>query len=212
MAEAKPKATEPKASRPYMPGYGILDANEGSGLLPWEWAEQRLAASKNYWIATTWPDGRPHCTAVWAIWMDGAVYFSAGWKSRKAKNLSANPRIVICPENADHAVSLEGVAETTDDAATIERFCTAYSRKYHWDLTPTWFASSVRYSSCGRSAYWESTPTPESSKARRPGGYSRTERLHRHDFIWRAFRSISSGFRRRIEAGCRGTVRRAIVW
>ena len=136
MADAKPKAIEPKASRPHMPGYGILDANEGGGLLPWEWAEERLTASRNYWIATTWLDGRPHCTAVWAIWMDDAVYFSAGWKSRKAINLSANPRIVICPENADHAVSLEGVAETTDDATTIERFCAVYNRKYHWNLTP----------------------------------------------------------------------------
>jgi len=28
---------EPKASRPHMPGYGILDANSGNGLLPWSW-------------------------------------------------------------------------------------------------------------------------------------------------------------------------------
>ena len=29
--------------RPYMPGYGILPANEGSGLIPWAEAERRLA-------------------------------------------------------------------------------------------------------------------------------------------------------------------------
>jgi hypothetical protein len=45
----------PKASRPYMPGYGILDANDG--LLPWEWAVERLTNSRNYWIATTSADG-----------------------------------------------------------------------------------------------------------------------------------------------------------
>ena len=34
--------TEPTASRPHMPGYGILDADRGKGLLPWSWAKERL--------------------------------------------------------------------------------------------------------------------------------------------------------------------------
>ena len=33
---------EPHASRPYMPGYGLLGPDEGTGLLPWSWAEERL--------------------------------------------------------------------------------------------------------------------------------------------------------------------------
>jgi hypothetical protein len=36
----------PRASRPYMPGYGIQGPDEGSGLLPWSWAEQRLTESR----------------------------------------------------------------------------------------------------------------------------------------------------------------------
>jgi hypothetical protein len=40
--------TDPKASRPHMPGYGLLGASEGTGLLPWSWAEQQLTASRNY--------------------------------------------------------------------------------------------------------------------------------------------------------------------
>ena len=51
---------EPKASRPYMPGYGILDAQSGKGLLPWSWAVERLSDGHNYWVETTRPDGRPH--------------------------------------------------------------------------------------------------------------------------------------------------------
>ncbi len=43
----------PIASRPFMPGYGIVDANSGGGLLPWEWAVEHLTKSRNYWIATT---------------------------------------------------------------------------------------------------------------------------------------------------------------
>ena len=34
---------EPNATRPYMPGYGILPATEGTGLLPWSWAVERLS-------------------------------------------------------------------------------------------------------------------------------------------------------------------------
>ena len=33
-----------------MPGYGILPAGEGTGLLPWEWAVERLARSHDYWL------------------------------------------------------------------------------------------------------------------------------------------------------------------
>ncbi len=117
-----------------MPGYGIVDANSGR-LLPWDWAVERLTRSRNYWVSTTWPDGRPHCVPVWGVWLDDAFYFSSGERSRKARNLAANPRIVICPENGDEAISLEGVAETVSDDATIARFVEAYNPKYDWHAT-----------------------------------------------------------------------------
>ena len=34
-----------------MPGYGTLGAEEGIGLLPWAWAEERLVRSHDYWFA-----------------------------------------------------------------------------------------------------------------------------------------------------------------
>jgi hypothetical protein len=134
--DPQPNRATPRASRPFMPGYGILDANSGRGLLPWDWAVERLTKSRNYWVATTWPDGRPHCVPVWGVWLDGAYYFSSGERSRKARNLAMNPRCVICPENGDQAISLEGVAETVSDPETIARFIEAYNPKYNWDLTP----------------------------------------------------------------------------
>ena len=59
---------EPSTSRPHMPGYGIAGPREGSGLLPWSWAVQRLTASHDYWLATVCPDGRPHVMPVWGVW------------------------------------------------------------------------------------------------------------------------------------------------
>jgi hypothetical protein len=55
-----------------MPGYGVLPADQGSGLLPWSWALERLRNARNYWLTTVWPDGRPHVMPVWAVWLDRA--------------------------------------------------------------------------------------------------------------------------------------------
>ena len=38
-----------------MPGYGVQPATEGTGLLPWSWAEERLTAAHEYWVATGSP-------------------------------------------------------------------------------------------------------------------------------------------------------------
>ncbi|HXN58297.1 MAG TPA: hypothetical protein VN912_06910 [Candidatus Angelobacter sp.] len=43
---------EPIGTRPHMPGYGTLDAEHGTGLLPWSWARERLERSHDYWVAS----------------------------------------------------------------------------------------------------------------------------------------------------------------
>src|SRR5271169_6853976 len=86
---------EPKASRPHMPGYGIGDESEGSGLLPWTWAEQRLVQSHDYWLATVRPAGAPHVMPVWVVWRHDAAWFSSSPQSRKTRNLAADRRAVI---------------------------------------------------------------------------------------------------------------------
>jgi hypothetical protein len=71
---------------------------------------------------------------VWALWMDGFLYFSTGAKSRKAQNLAQNPHCTMCTERADEAVILEGVVETERDVRTIRKFIPLYERKYKWKL------------------------------------------------------------------------------
>lgn len=105
-----------------MPGYGLRPANEGTGLLPWSWAEELLTASRNYWVVTSWPDGRPHAMPVWGMWHKCAFWFSSSKRSRKSKNLSADPRCVVTTEDADNPVVLDGIAElitAPKDLATI---------------------------------------------------------------------------------------------
>jgi len=113
-----------------MPGYGILPAESGGGLLPWSWAAQRLEDAHNYWVATTGPGGAPHLAAVWGLWDGGAFHFSTSGGSRKARNLAADPRCVVTPENAAESVVVEGVAHRVVDAGRLDELLARYERKY----------------------------------------------------------------------------------
>jgi hypothetical protein len=127
---------QPTASRPKMPGYGIVDANSGKGLLPWSWARERLADAHNYFLATVRPDGRPHSMPVWGVWLDDCFCFSTGAESQKARNLAANSHCVVSPEGAHEAVVVEGIAEPARDGRYLERAIAAYYDKYKWKLEP----------------------------------------------------------------------------
>ena len=126
---------EPRASRPHMPGYGIKGPDEGTGLLPWSWAADRLEASRNYWVTTLWPDGRPHAMPVWGVWDGEAVWFSSGVRSRKARNLAADPRCVVTTEDAAEPVVVEGSAAIVVDADAIVRFADLMNAKYQAGMT-----------------------------------------------------------------------------
>src|SRR5215207_127393 len=81
---------EPVATRLSLPPqYGIRGPTEGAGLLPWTRAIERLTSARGYWLATVRPDGRPHVTVVWGVWLHNAFYFGTIPRSRKARNLMA---------------------------------------------------------------------------------------------------------------------------
>src|SRR5579872_3984906 len=107
MAKAKSKETkpEPKAGRPGTVGYGI--SRKKKGLLPWEWGAGKLRKSREYWIATTRPNGAPHVMVIWGLWLDDGFYFSTGKHSRKARNLAENRNCVICSSDPAEAVIVE---------------------------------------------------------------------------------------------------------
>jgi general stress protein 26 len=125
--------SEPIGARPYMPGYGTLPAAEGSGLLPWSWAEERLIRSHGFWLATVTPQGAPHLMPVWAIWDDGRLWFSSANESRKARNLSAEPRCTLSTDNPLEPVVVQGRAERIIDRATLVRMLAAENAKYGTD-------------------------------------------------------------------------------
>jgi PPOX class probable F420-dependent enzyme len=125
----------PRVSRPYMPGYGIAGPDQGSGLLPWSWAAERLTAARNYWVASTWPDGRPHTMPVWGAWDDSTLWFTSAVGSRKVRNLRADPRCTVSTEDASDPVIIEGTARVVTDIASIRRVVDLMNAKYHSGMT-----------------------------------------------------------------------------
>jgi hypothetical protein len=128
------KSSEPHASRPHMPGYGI--PADTKGLLPWGWARQALGNARRYWIASARLDGNPHAMPVWGVWVNDCFYFSTGAKTRKARNLARNPHCVVCVERGIRAVIVEGVASKTAPSKVPKEAFVAYRRKYRMALDP----------------------------------------------------------------------------
>jgi general stress protein 26 len=123
---------QPKAGRPVMPdGYGIPDNN--NDLLPWSFVEERMVAAKNYWISTASKSGKPAATPVWGAWVDGRLYFDGAPQTRRGRNISQNPNVVVHLESGDQVVILEGRARILDGAperALAEKVAEAYRAKY----------------------------------------------------------------------------------
>jgi uncharacterized pyridoxamine 5'-phosphate oxidase family protein len=132
MPAAKGKRTQPKATRPNIPGYGLPKSTKG--LLPWSWADQQLKKSREYFVTTVRPDGSPHVMIVWGLWIENVFYFSTGKTSVKAKNLAKNPKCVIATGRADAVVIVEGEAQSIKVPPELNFFKT-YEKKYKWDMS-----------------------------------------------------------------------------
>ncbi|HLJ66864.1 MAG TPA: pyridoxamine 5'-phosphate oxidase family protein [Chloroflexota bacterium] len=121
---------EPLASRPQAPpSYAF---GRGSApLLPWSHARRRLETARYYWLATVRPDGRPHVTPVWGVWVDEALYFDGPPTTHWARNLRANPALSVHLDDGNNVVILEGRAEDlTTDAELGDRIVAAWDTKY----------------------------------------------------------------------------------
>jgi hypothetical protein len=133
----------PVANRPYMPGYGIQGPSEGTGLLSWSWATERLAASHDYWIATVSEAGAPHVMPVWGLWLDETIWVSSSRASRKSRNLRGEPRCTITTDDPYQPVIVEGIAELVTDPTQLAAVLDAENRKYETDYGIEMFDPAV---------------------------------------------------------------------
>ena len=123
---------EPARSRPDMPAdYGV--PREEAGMLDWPHAAEILAGASMYWVCSVRPDGRPHAVPVWGAYVDETLSLvTGGHRTRKARNIDANPSVVVHVERGDDVVIVEGQAArpTELDPATFERVRESFAAKY----------------------------------------------------------------------------------
>lgn len=106
MTETTPTMTVGHAIVPT--GYTLEDKEQR--LLDWSHIDQRMSEAKNYWVATTRPNGHPHVTPTWAVWHDNRLYFDGSPETRRMRNIAANPHVAIHLEDGTRAVIVEGIA------------------------------------------------------------------------------------------------------
>ena len=132
-ASALSTRAEDRVERPKLPAeYGVPEGRED--MLPWEWVVERLDKARNYWVCTAHPTGRPHAVPVWALWLDGVLYFDGHPKTQWGRNLARNPAISVHLESGDEVVILEGKVEDIPslDRALAERLARASNAKYNY--------------------------------------------------------------------------------
>jgi hypothetical protein len=85
---------------------------------------------------------------VWGMWHDDEFWFSSSKPSRKARNLSANPRCVVTTEDANNPVVVEGtsrlITSPRELALMLELENAKYSTAYGIEMLDPALNSSFR--------------------------------------------------------------------
>ncbi|RTL68266.1 MAG: PPOX class F420-dependent oxidoreductase [Pseudonocardiaceae bacterium] len=84
-------------------------------------------------LAFTATDGRPLAAPVWFVVEDGEVVFNTGATTAKGRALARDTRVALVVDVAEPPyafVQVQGVAETSEDAAELVRTATALGARY----------------------------------------------------------------------------------
>lgn len=103
----------------------------GNPALLWSRAQNLLKTTPSrlditFFLGTVRPDGRPHSAGVGALWSDDGFYLVSGPKTRKSRNLAANPACTISVRLEGIDLILEGEAKRVTDKATLEQAAKLY--------------------------------------------------------------------------------------
>jgi pyridoxamine 5'-phosphate oxidase-like protein len=90
----------------------------------------RLAAARSYWLCTTMPSGAPHAAPVWGVVLNYTLYLYSERRTVKARNLAADPRVVVHPQSAEDVLIVRGAAEDLGTPAQVPEVVAALAGKY----------------------------------------------------------------------------------
>jgi hypothetical protein len=103
------------------------------GVLAWPEVAARLAVARNYWLCTTMPSGAPHAAPVWGVVTGETLYLYSERRTVKARNLAADPRVVVHLEGGEDVLIVRGIAQDAGTPAQVPDVVTALAAKYTGD-------------------------------------------------------------------------------
>lgn len=127
---------EPQIDRPQMPeGYGVESATR---YVSWQEVDRRLHESRNYWLATTRADGRPHVIPRWGVWLDDRFWYDGSPDTLHARNLDRDPSCVLHLESGSEVTIVHGRSLRSEPVAGElgNRLSREFARKYAPEYTP----------------------------------------------------------------------------
>ena len=98
--------------------------------MDWPQVAARLAAARNYWLGTTAPTGAPHAAPVWGVVAGQPLYLYSERSMVKARNIAADPRVVVHLESGDDVLVVRGTAEDLGTPADVPEVVAALAAKY----------------------------------------------------------------------------------
>lgn len=98
--------------------------------MTWTEVSARLAAARNYWLGSTTPSGAPHAAPVWGVVTGETLYLYSGRSTVKARNLAADPRVVVHLESGEDVLVVRGVAEDLGTPSDVPSVVAALAAKY----------------------------------------------------------------------------------
>jgi len=134
-------------------------SSDGATPTPWSEARNLLEKASICWLATVRPDGRPHVTPLFALWLQDAFYFSTGPTERKAQNMLSNLHCVVTTGcNVIEGVDLvvEGDAVKVSDEAKLQAVAGGLESKYGWHYE---VRDGALYGDSGRAEVYKVAPT-----------------------------------------------------
>ena len=104
----------------------------GNAPLEWSRALKALAypleKHQTWFLGTVDPDGRPQAAGVGALYIDGDVYVVSGPKTRKSRDLAANPASSLSVSLEGIDMVFEGDVTRVTDKETLERVVAVFQK------------------------------------------------------------------------------------
>jgi hypothetical protein len=98
--------------------------------LAWPAVADRLHEARNLWLTTTAPGSPPHAVPVWGAVHAEVLHLYTSRGSRKARNIAAEPRVVVHLPDAEDVLIVDGRLRDVGSPADVPEVVAAFAAKY----------------------------------------------------------------------------------